>query len=144
MNSCICVMAFTLGVTTVDIREVVIVNVLTINIFLTNEENLISSTSCLLALLLSLSIVSFFYNNGSRAFLHFPQLILLVLEIICCFWMWLFCLKLTTKWYTLAGKTDVGKFFNCFEPLKIEMLDKIFLRSVTDSSLVFFTAWCCY
>lgn len=50
MNYLFSVMALTLGVTPVNIRETVIVNVLT-----TIDENFISSTSYILALLLSLS-----------------------------------------------------------------------------------------
>lgn len=50
MNYLFSVMALTLGVTPVNIRESVIVNVLT-----TIDENFISSTSYILALLLSLS-----------------------------------------------------------------------------------------
>lgn len=49
------VFEFTLIVTPVGARKAIIVNVLTTSTFSTNEENLLSSTSHLLGLLVSLS-----------------------------------------------------------------------------------------
>lgn len=125
--------AFTLGVTLVNIREVVIVNVLTLNIFVSTKENLISSTSYPIALLLSLSFKVHCFILSKRMCQELSCIFLyrsywfLKLSVV---FLWIFCLKLTIKWYTLAGKTGVSKFFYCFEHLKkIRYWIKIFTVS---------------